>query len=58
MFLTDDYKIKHVQPNANYIPDNEASIIQSLKNLYDLNPHSILYKVIIKIINTILDIFS
>lgn len=44
-FLTDDYKIKDRLPNTDYIPDNEASIIRSLKSLYDLNPRLILYKV-------------
>lgn len=57
MLLTDNYKNKLFQPNTSYIPDNEISIIQSLKNLYDLNPRSILYRVIIKIINTIEYIF-
>lgn len=48
--FTDDYEIKRFQPDASYIPDNETSILQSLKSLYVLNPRSMLYKVIIKII--------
>lgn len=48
MLIKEDYKINQFSPNTNYIPDNEASIIQSLKSLYDSDPDSMLYKVIIK----------
>lgn len=51
------YKIKQFQPDVSHIPDNEASIIQSIKSLYDLNPRTMLYRVIIKIIKTIAYIF-
>lgn len=48
MFLTEDYK-KNISPNTDYVPENEASIVRSLKNLYDLDPRFMLYKVIMKI---------
>lgn len=48
MFLTEDYKKIQLQPDMDYIQDNEAPIIQSLKNLYEMNPRLILYKVIYK----------
>lgn len=47
MFLTEDYK-KNISPNTDYVPENEASIVRSLKNLYDLDPRFMLYKVIMK----------
>lgn len=48
IFVKDDYKIKEYQPKSDYIPDNEASIIHSIKSLYNLNPHMMLYKVSMK----------
>lgn len=45
MFLTEDYK-KNISPNTDYVPENEASIVRSLKGLYDLDPRFMLYKVI------------
>jgi len=48
MFFTEKHKEKLLIHDINYIPDNEASIIRSLKSLYDLNPQLILYKVNIK----------
>lgn len=48
MFLTEDYK-KNISLNTNdYVPENEASILRSLKGLYDLDPRFMLYKVIMK----------
>lgn len=51
MFITENYstiKKNQLLPDKNGTPDTEASIIQSLKCLYDLNPRLVLYKVIIK----------
>lgn len=48
MFTTEDFKKNQFPPNLDYVPDNEASIIRSLKGLYDLNPRLMLYKVIMK----------
>lgn len=51
MFITENYNaIKKNQflPDINCTSDNEASIVQSLKCLYDLNPRLVLYKVIMK----------
>lgn len=48
MLFTEDYKINQLSPNTNHIPDNDVSILQSLKGLYDLDPNLMLYKVIIK----------
>lgn len=50
MFVTQDYKIKQQISIPDYIPDNETSILRSLKSLYDLNTHLIVYKVIVYII--------
>lgn len=50
IFIKDGHNIKEYQPKLDYIPDNKASIIQSINNLYNLNSHMILYKVIIKLI--------
>jgi len=48
MFTKEDYKKKQFLPNIDYIPDNEASIIRSLKSLYDLDPSLMLFKVTMK----------
>jgi len=48
MFVTENHKEKQFVHDIDYIPNNEASIIRSLKNLYDLNPQLILYKVNMK----------
>lgn len=48
MLVTEDYKINQLSSNTDHIPENDISIIQSLKGLYDLDPHLMLYKVIIK----------
>lgn len=48
MFTKEDYKKNQFLPNLNYIPDNEASIIRSLKSLYDLDPSLMLFKVTMK----------
>jgi len=45
MFTKEDYKKNQFLPNLDYIPGNEASIIRSLKSLYDLDPRLMLFKV-------------
>jgi len=45
IFTKEDYKKNQFLPNLEYIPDNEASIIRSLKSLYDLDPSLMLFKV-------------
>lgn len=45
MFTKEDYKKNQFLPNLDYIPDNEASIIRSLKSLYDFDPRLMLFKV-------------
>ncbi|XP_060860672.1 testis-expressed protein 2 isoform X2 [Metopolophium dirhodum] len=44
IFTKEDYKKNQFLPNLDYIPDNEASIIRSLKSLYDLDPSLMLFK--------------
>lgn len=44
IFTKEDYKKNQFLPNLEYIPDNEASIIRSLKSLYDLDPSLMLFK--------------
>jgi len=48
MFTTEDFRKNQFLPNLDYIPDNEATIIRSLKGLYDLDPRLMLFKVIMK----------
>jgi len=45
MFTTEDFKKNQFLPNLDYISDNEASIVRSLKGLYDLDPRLMLFKV-------------
>jgi len=45
IFTKEDYKKNQFLPNLDYIPDNETSIIRSLKSLYDLDPRLMLFKV-------------
>lgn len=49
MFTIQDFNKKNqFTHSVDYNPDNETSIVRSLKGLYDLNPCVMLYKVIIK----------
>lgn len=50
MFTNEDFRKQQFLPNLDHIPDNEASIVRSLKGLYDLDPRLMLFKVIMKII--------
>lgn len=45
MFITQDLNKNQFTQSIKYIPDNETSIVRSLKGLYDLNPCMMLYKV-------------
>jgi len=54
MFTKEDYRKNQFPPSLDHIPDNEASIIRSLKSLYDLNPRLMLFKVTTKIFITYL----
>ncbi|XP_027836909.2 testis-expressed protein 2 isoform X2 [Aphis gossypii] len=44
MFTNEDFRKKQFLPNLEHIPDNEASIVRSLKGLYDLDPRLMLFK--------------
>jgi len=48
IFTKEDYKKNQFPPSLDHIPDNEASIIRSLKSLYDLDPRLMLFKVTTK----------